>query len=86
MITAENINKHFMLNNEKVQVLKDVTLEIKQGDFLSIVGRSGSGKTTLLNVLSTLVHADDGLLRYNDINLSDSTPVMLNQLRQKDER
>jgi len=84
MITAENINKHFMLNNEKVQVLRNVTLEIQKGDFLSIVGRSGSGKTTLLNVLSTLVHADDGVLRYNDINLTDSTPVVLNQLRQKD--
>lgn len=84
MITAREINKHFLLNNKKVQVLHDVSLEIAEGDFLSIVGRSGSGKTTLLNVLSTLVQADSGELRYNDYDLSTSNPAMLNELRQRD--
>ena len=68
----------------RVQVLRDVSLDIEEGEFLSIVGRSGSGKTTLLNVLSTLVQPDEGQLLYNDNNLSTQNPTKLNDLRQSD--
>ncbi len=84
MISARNINKHFILNGDRVEVLNDVSLEISEGEFLSIVGRSGSGKTTLLNVLSTLVNPDDGQLFYNDSNLSCENATQLNELRKSD--
>ncbi len=65
-------------------MLRNVSLHIEQGDFLSIVGRSGSGKTTLLNILSTLINPDEGELWYKDHKLTASNATSLNTLRQKD--
>lgn len=50
MIRAENIHKKF----DKLEILKGVDLEIKEGEIVSIVGSSGAGKTTLLTILGTL--------------------------------
>ncbi len=84
MISAKNIDKFYMLNGKKVQVLKDVSLDIEEGDFISIVGRSGSGKSTLLNVLSTLVQPDGGKLLYQGNDLAASSDSYLNGLRKSD--
>ncbi len=84
MLSACNINKSFHSNGSKNQVLNDISLDIKQGEFLSIVGRSGSGKTTLLNVLSTLVQPDQGKLLYNNDDLTQMSDSKLNRLRQAD--
>jgi lipoprotein-releasing system ATP-binding protein len=53
VLKATNIVKYFN-EPEPFQVLKDVSFEVKKGEFLSVVGKSGSGKSTLLYVLSTL--------------------------------
>ena len=66
MITAVNINKHY----GPLHVLKDVTLEVKQGEVVSIVGPSGAGKTTLLQILGTLDRPDSGTLMYSDTDVS----------------
>ena len=84
MLSACNINKSFHSNGSKNQVLNDISLDIKQGEFLSIVGRSGSGKTTLLNVLSTLVQPNQGKLLYNNDDLTQMSDSRLNHLRQAD--
>ena len=64
MISANNISKTF--NNKKV--LDNVSLQVKKGEIVSIVGPSGAGKTTLLHILSTLDKADK----------SDSSELILN--------
>ena len=84
MISAKNINKYYDLDGSRIQVLKDVSVDIAEGEFVSIVGRSGSGKTTLLNVLSTLVQPDEGQLVYNNSDLSEYRAARLNELRQTD--
>ncbi len=84
MLSAYNINKNFITDGNVVPVLKNVSVDIGRGEFVSIVGRSGSGKTTLLNVLSTLIRPDSGELRYKDDNLSEIPEKRLNQLRQSD--
>jgi putative ABC transport system ATP-binding protein len=84
MLQAININKIFKTEGTETQVLKNISLDIPQGEFLSIVGRSGSGKTTLLNVLSTLVRPDDGELLYNGDNLRTLSDSGLNNLRHAD--
>ena len=54
MIELINLNKIYAMKNRTVQALRQVTLRIGQGEFVSIVGRSGSGKTTLMNIMGCL--------------------------------
>lgn len=58
MIKVTNIRKSF----GTLEVLKGITLEVKRGELISIVGASGAGKTTLLQIMGTLSHADAGEL------------------------
>ena len=60
MIVMENINKGYMLGEEKVPVLKDVCFQVKKGEFVAILGPSGSGKTTLMNIIGCMDIADSG--------------------------
>lgn len=53
ILETKNINKFFHEPTE-FQVLKDITFEVKKGEFLSMIGKSGSGKSTLLYILSTM--------------------------------
>ncbi|MEJ2058299.1 MAG: ATP-binding cassette domain-containing protein [Desulfofustis sp.] len=84
MLTATNISKSFDSDGSSSQVLRDVSVELNEGEFTAIVGRSGSGKTTLLNVLSTLVRPDKGELRYYDDDLASLSETRLNSLRKSD--
>ena len=59
-LKTENLSKEFKLGGQRIQALKDVNLEIRKGDFISIMGPSGSGKTTLLNVLGCLDKPTNG--------------------------
>lgn len=61
MIRASNINKSF----GELQVLKNVNLEIRRGEIVSIVGPSGAGKTTLLQIIGTLDKPDSGEISIN---------------------
>ncbi len=60
MIKLKNITKSYSMGNTRMQVLKGINLEIKQGEFVSIMGASGSGKSTLLNILGILDKYDSG--------------------------
>ena len=61
MISVKNISKKY----GSLEVLKDVSLEIKKGEIVSIVGSSGAGKSTLLQIMGTLNEADTGILEIN---------------------
>ena len=60
MITLTNIHKSYHMGSNSLHVLKGIDLEIKQGEFVSIMGSSGSGKSTLLNLLGILDNYDQG--------------------------
>ena len=64
MIKVENIVKSYGKKENKQTILKNISLEIKDGDLVVILGASGSGKSTLLNVLSGLERPDSGKISY----------------------
>src|SRR6185437_5347309 len=62
MLRAENISKTYKRHAVQVRVLTGLNLEVRTGEFLSIVGASGSGKSTLLHLLGTLDAPDSGAI------------------------
>ena len=54
MLEAKGISKIYDTGGNTFEALKDIQLQVKEGEFVGIMGPSGSGKTTLLNVLSTI--------------------------------
>lgn len=69
LIATENISKNFSLKNSNVQALKNISLQVHQGETLGIVGESGSGKSTLARVIMGLLAPDSGTILYEDIDL-----------------
>ncbi|HAF36651.1 MAG TPA: phosphonate ABC transporter ATP-binding protein, partial [Sphingobacterium sp.] len=60
MIQLKNLFKWYNVGGTRSFVLKDVSLDIAEGDFISIMGPSGSGKSTLLNIIGMLDEPDEG--------------------------
>ena len=60
MIQLKNLFKWYNVGSTRSFVLKDVSLNIEEGDFVSIMGPSGSGKSTLLNIIGMLDEPDEG--------------------------
>lgn len=60
MIKLENISKYYKVGFGKSYVLRNINIEIKEGEFVSIMGPSGSGKSTLLHILGLLEEATEG--------------------------
>ena len=54
MLKLQHINKVYRMGDNEVYALKDVSIEIAQGDYVAIMGPSGSGKSTLMNILGLL--------------------------------
>ena len=61
-LTIKNVNKSFEVNGEKINVLNDINLDIKEGEFVVLVGHSGCGKSTLLKIIAGLEKNDTGLV------------------------
>jgi len=80
MIRAKNI--HF--SYDKLNVLNGVNLDIKKGDFISIVGASGAGKSTLLNLIGTLDTIQQGSLTINNKEIINLNEIELAEIRNKE--
>ncbi|MCT4674344.1 MAG: ABC transporter ATP-binding protein [Prolixibacteraceae bacterium] len=77
ILKAKNIHKSY----DDLHVLKGVSLEVKEGEVVSIVGASGAGKTTLLQVLGTLTKAEEGEIWMNGQDISELSEKKLSQFR-----
>ena len=65
MISAKDLSLTFQTNDGQVEALKDVSLDINQGDFVSFIGPSGCGKTTFLRVMADLEALTEGTITVN---------------------
>src|SRR6056297_4337499 len=70
MIKAENLQKRVPMAGSELEILKGITLEIKSGESVAIVGASGSGKSTLLGLLAGLDEASGGYVEIDDVNIT----------------
>lgn len=80
ILRANNICKSFLVPDE-VQILKNISFEINEGEFVSIMGKSGCGKSTLLYILSTMDTNYTGELFLNDKLITGQTPDHLASIR-----
>ena len=76
LLQAQNLFKHFRQGREKLTILKELYLEIKKGEVVSILGPSGAGKSTLLHLLAGLDIPSSGKIFFNGRNI--------NQLKDKE--
>ena len=83
IIEVRNLNKYYLQGKEKNHILKNISLQVNEGDFLGIIGPSGSGKTTLLYCLSSLETIDEGEILFEGENIKDFSDKKVSDLRQK---
>lgn len=79
MLKALNINKNY----GDLQILKNVSLEVKKGEVVSIVGASGAGKSTLLHIIGTLDKPDSGEVNINNQEITKLSAKNLSAFRNK---
>ncbi|MEN6317398.1 MAG: ABC transporter ATP-binding protein [Syntrophaceae bacterium] len=83
MITVDNLNKTFIKDGNKIEVLKGLQLSIPKGQSLAILGVSGAGKSTLIHILGTLDHPTSGSVLFNDVNVFEWDKKKLAEFRNK---
>lgn len=65
IIYIKHLNKQYIVDRKPMDILKDINLQVKQGEFVTIVGHSGCGKSTLLKIMCGLVDYQDGEVERN---------------------
>lgn len=70
LLFVRNISKSFWLEDNIIEVLKDISLEIDTAEFVAIMGKSGSGKSTLLSILAGLDVPDSGSVMLDEVDLT----------------
>ena len=84
IIETTNLCKSFKLKDQTVEILKNINLEIKKGDFCSIMGPSGSGKSTLLYLLGGLDKPTSGEIKINGKKLVGMNDKEESKMRRRD--
>ena len=83
IIRAENLKRDFVVGAETVRALRGVSFDIRQGEFVSIMGTSGSGKSTLLNILGCLDKPTSGEYYIDGIGISQCSKDKLSVIRNR---
>ncbi|MGN0773336.1 MAG: ABC transporter ATP-binding protein [Candidatus Ventricola sp.] len=81
MILMQGIRKEYRMGDNVVAALDGVDIHIRPHEFVSIIGPSGSGKSTLMNIIGCLDTADDGVYRFDGLDITDYTEDELATIR-----
>jgi len=84
VLEATEIHKSFQLEHNQIDVLKNISLSVKSGEFVAIMGKSGSGKSTLLSLLAGLDQPTTGQIKLNGDDLTHMSEEQLALKRQSD--
>lgn len=81
VITMKNINKSYTMGSEPLHVLKDISLTVKKGEYLAILGPSGSGKSTLMNIIGCMDVLDSGSYHLDGVEVESAAEKELTKIR-----
>ncbi|WP_405103965.1 ABC transporter ATP-binding protein [Oceanobacillus sp. FSL H7-0719] len=81
MLCLKNMNKSYKLGKEEIPILRNINLEVKEGEFLAIMGPSGSGKTTLMNILGCLDLPSSGTFELESMDIITGRANKLAEIR-----
>ena len=83
LVELRNVSKIYRLGEEEIRALDDVTLDIEEGEFISIIGPSGSGKSTLMHILGCLDSPTKGTIQLDGVMIQDASPRQLAAIRNR---
>ncbi len=69
LLSVKNLQKNYYSKKNEIEAIKDITFDIYEGEFVSIVGPSGCGKSTLLNILNGMDNITNGSIEFKDDNI-----------------
>lgn len=79
----KNIYKDYLQGKEAVPVLKDISLEVSEGEYVAIMGPSGSGKSTLMNIIGCLDKQTKGSVVFDGCDIMQAKDRKLSEIRNK---
>ena len=83
LVELRNVSKIYRLGEEEIRALDDVTLDIGEGEFISIIGPSGSGKSTLMHILGCLDSPTKGTIQLDGVMIEKARPRQLAAIRNR---
>ena len=83
ILELKDICKNYIQGKEEVPVLKNIDLNVNEGDYLAIMGPSGSGKSTLMNIIGCLDRQSTGKFMFDGTDISTCKDKELSEIRNK---
>jgi putative ABC transport system ATP-binding protein len=82
-VRAERVTRHYEMGSAVIRAVDDITLDVRAGEFVALLGSSGSGKSTLLNLMAGLDRPSGGAIFASGKNLSEMSSLELARYRSK---
>lgn len=83
ILEVQNISKKYLQGSDTIEILRDVSLSVKKGETVAIIGPSGSGKSTLLSIMAGLDAPDSGVVYVEGKDIASCTEKELSNLRNR---